>query len=165
MTERGRQQIFATSKWMNCFFKKCVCFLLNFLVVKKSWCFSLRVVCCLNIWMYLLRNKICQRYHAAWFQSFLFFVTYFLIWLKSVHKLEISVIWYWFSNGIILLLLYYYFFIMLMIFVCLFYCCSGLFNCLAFLLILDTGSRLLCVCAYEWMLFVNYRLTYVVMWN
>lgn len=34
MTERWRQQIFAMNKWMNCFFKKCVCFLLNFLVVK-----------------------------------------------------------------------------------------------------------------------------------
>lgn len=108
MTERWRQQMFALSKWMNCFFKKCVCFLLNFLVVKKSWCFSLRVVCCLNIWMYLLQNKMCQRYHATWFQSFWFFMTYFFILFKSVHKLEINVIWYWFSNGIKLLLLYYY---------------------------------------------------------
>ncbi len=108
MTERWRQQMFAASKWMNCFFKKCVCFLLNFLVVKKSWCFSLRVVWCLNIWMYLLQNKICQRYHATRFQSFWFFMTYFFILFKSVHKLEINVIWYWFSNGIKLLLLYYY---------------------------------------------------------
>lgn len=134
-------------------------FFIDFSSSKKSWCFSLRVVCCLNIWMYLLRNKICQRCHHTWFHS-----SWFFILLRSVDKLEINVIWYWFSNGIILLILYDY----LCLFVC-FTVVQGYFKWNVQLSgihwTLIQGHRLLCVCAYEWMLFVNYQFTYVVMWN